>query len=78
VEPNGYAIFTPQFTPRLPFDLRHNGARVRVLGSSGRRGATFLYEIKTQDGSTAWVAPWELQPLGHSLGYSGLDKEAKV
>ena len=77
MEPKGYAISKSQFTPRLPFDLRHNGSRVRVLGSSGRSGAMFLCQIETHDGSTAWVAPWELQPLGHSLGYSKLDKEAK-
>ena len=78
MEPNGYAIFKSQFTLKLPFDLRHNNSMVRVLGASMKRGTAFLYEIEAQDGSTAWVAPWELRPVGRSLGYSKLDKEARV
>ena len=73
-----YAVFLPQFTPRVPFDLRHAGSMVHILGSSTQRGTAFLYEIETLDGATAWAAPWELRQFGRSLGYSGLDKEARV
>jgi hypothetical protein len=68
VEPS-HAIFTSQFTPRLSFDQRHSGSRVRVLGVSVRQGVKFMYEIQTRTGETAWVAPWEIQPL---------DKEVRV
>jgi hypothetical protein len=78
VEPSVLAMFTSQFMPKLPFDLRHNNSMVRVLGASMKRGTAFLYEIEAQDGSTAWVAPWELRSVGRSLGYSKLDKEARV